>query len=92
MMNDKSGAPPSGDPGYPYEKLTTQEVARIQRLRDEQMTQLREENELLEAQLYYANQRLDRLHRLLKEMDIDEGVVLATAALLKGPDHDIRKR
>lgn len=74
------------EPGYPYERLTTEEVTNVQRLRDKEMTTLRHENNQLIADLYYAKQRLNELRQLLKEMGIDEAVVLATAELFTGPD------
>lgn len=63
---------------YPYERLTPMDVANIQRLRDRQMRELRQESERLSRELYYAKKRLKEIMPILEELGIDIDVILAT--------------
>lgn len=74
------------DPGYPYERLTSKEIADIQRMRDNQIRKLRHENEGLRDELYTLHRWRRQLQTLLEEMGIDPDVLLATAELFKGPN------
>jgi hypothetical protein len=71
------------DPGYPYEHLTSKEIADIQRMRDKQMAKLRHDNRLLREEIYALNTWRKRLMPLLEEMGVDPDVLIATDKALK---------
>jgi DNA-binding protein H-NS len=73
-------------PGYPYEQLTGEQVAHVQRLRDKQTDELRQENRRLADDLYTTKQRLRQLLDLFEEAGIDEETLLATAKIFEGPN------
>jgi hypothetical protein len=66
------------DPGYPYEMLTSTEVANVQRLRDEQMIKLQERNREFYNELRRVKRRLDQILGLTREAGWDIDVMLAT--------------
>lgn len=68
---------------YPYERLTPEHVADVQRMRDQQMRELCRENDRLQNELYLMTQRLNRILPLLEEMGIDIDVMLATKEAFK---------
>ena len=56
---------------YPYERLTNRETARIARMQDKQMRDLRDENALLKAELYHVNQWRKKVIPILDANGID---------------------
>jgi hypothetical protein len=74
---------PRVEPGYPYEQLTPEHVADIQRMRDSQVREMHKEIQTLAANLARAQRRLNQIEPLLEEMGIDIDVMLATREAFK---------
>jgi arsenate reductase-like glutaredoxin family protein len=68
---------------YPYERLTPEHVADIERMCDKQMRALRRHNDELTHEVYRNRIRLAQIERLLNEMGLDIDVMLQTEALFK---------
>ncbi len=71
--------------GYPYEMLTSAEVANSQRLRDQQMDELRKNNRELIDKLRRTTRRLEQILELTQEAGWDVDVMLATKKAFAEP-------
>lgn len=70
--------PDDYEDNYPYEKLTDEVTANINRMRDRQMRALRNELQQVKSDLFWARRRLNLINSILPELGIDIDVIVAT--------------